>query len=90
MRYYFHLHNETDRMVDETGLELADPQQLRAQAIKALQEISKDDPELTEEGSGWTLTVTDNSGNVLFSIALDNPNLPWPEEGSAICNMLRQ
>ena len=77
MRYYFHLHSKSDNLVDDTGVEVADLQQIRAEVIEALQEISRETPEVAEECKGWTLSVTDSSGTILYSLTLDDPKLIW-------------
>ena len=46
---------------------------LRPQILKALEEIRKEKPHLLEEGTGWRVNVADDSGQVLFSLALDDP-----------------
>ena len=71
MRLYFHLENGDAEISDQKGLEIENPGDVRAAALKALAEISTEDPQLFEPGKGWRLNVTDGSGEVLFSLALD-------------------
>ena len=77
MRYYFHLQNSGDSIPDEIGLELEDSKEVRSEAIKAIEEISRENPELAEDGIGWKLIVTDSAGTVVFSLPLDDVTWQW-------------
>jgi len=72
MRLYFHLANEDCQIPDHSGLEVDGATDVRAQALKALEEISSENPQLFEHGKGWRVNVADGSGKVLFSLALDD------------------
>jgi hypothetical protein len=72
MRLYFHLENGHLDLPDQKGLEIENPGDLRAEALKALAEISAEDPLLFEHAKGWWLNVADGSGEVLCSLALDD------------------
>ena len=69
---YFHLKNGHPGIPDQKGLEFENPGGVRAEALKALAEIGAEDPLLFEDGKGWRLNVADGSGEVLFSITLDD------------------
>ena len=73
MRLYFHFRNSDGEILDDTGLELTGTADVRSQTLRALEEISKEDPQLFEHGSGWRVNVANSSGEVLFSLALDEP-----------------
>ena len=73
MRLYFHVVSDFAEIPDTDGLEVRDTSDLRPQILKALEEIRKEKPHLLEEGRGWRVNVADDSGQVLFSLALDNP-----------------
>ena len=70
MRLYFHLKNDFDELPDHTGLELPELYNLPSQVLGVLEEISKEDPQLLQEGKGWHVNIADTSGNVLFSVLL--------------------
>src|SRR3954453_15869381 len=72
MRCYFHLENDTSRLPDEDGVEVADLREARTQAFMALEEV-------LDEGSGsdwlrgWRLRVVDGNGDLLFLLPLGRP-----------------
>lgn len=71
MRLYFHLESDDVEIPDHDGLEIEDPSDLRAQALEALEEISRENPQLFQYGKGWRINVANASGEVLFSLAFD-------------------
>ena len=71
MRYFFHLVDAHDRVLDEDGVEVADTDHLRAHAQKAVEELRSEDPSAARDWRGWRLEVTDTSGAVLVTINLD-------------------
>ena len=71
MRYFFHLVDAHDSILDEDGVEVADFDELRAEAVKALAELRAHDPSAARDWKGWRLEVTDTSGAVLLTINLD-------------------
>ena len=75
MRVYFHLRSAHDVIFDPEGLEVSDLQEARGQATLAIEELRQEDVAAARDWSGWTLTVADASGEVLFSLDLhsDNP-----------------
>jgi hypothetical protein len=74
VRVYFHLRSAQDEIFDPEGLEVSDLQEARVQAIRAIEELRQEDPSAARDWSGWTLTVADGSGVVLFSLDLDSDN----------------
>jgi hypothetical protein len=71
---YFHLRSAHDVIFDLEGLEVSDLQEARVQAIRALEEVRQEDASAVRDWSGWTLTVADARGTVLFSLDLDSDN----------------
>jgi hypothetical protein len=68
-RYYFH--TEDGRChPDRDGLELPDLQTVRTEAVCALCEIVKEDPATFWEDGAFRLTVSDESGLMLFMLDL--------------------
>ena len=58
MRCYFHLENDTTRISDEDGIEVADLKEARAQAFIAVEE-ALDEASQTGWWRGWRLMVVD-------------------------------
>lgn len=71
-RLYFHLENGDCEIPDRVGLELDDADDIRWQSLTALAEISRENPTLFEHGKGWRMNVVVESGERLFSLALDD------------------
>lgn len=69
MKYFFHLQNHTEQILDDVGIEARSPEQAYAQATQAIQELLAEGQQ-TSEWSGWRLEVTDRAGAVVFSIDL--------------------
>jgi hypothetical protein len=76
MRLYFHLVSDFAEIPDTDGFEVRNTGDLRPQILKALEEIRKEKPELLDEGRSWRVNVADDSGQVLFSLALDDSSGP--------------
>ena len=72
MRLFFHLVSAHEVILDHDGVEVADLDQARAQAMRAIEEFRHEHASAARDGSGWTLIVGDPSGAVLFSLHLDN------------------
>ena len=69
MRYYFNLINHTERILDDTGIEVSTLEQAQAQALKAVQEM-RAEGEDSAEWDEWRLEVSDAAGAVAFSVRL--------------------
>jgi hypothetical protein len=72
MLCYFPLVNGTAVIRDETGCLVADVDQARLEALRAISEMRESDPRLTAECAGWTLQAVDASEAILFTIPLDS------------------
>ena len=71
MRLYFHVKDHSEVIPDREGVEVSGPQEARIQALLAAEELRREDPSSARDLSGWTITVADGSGAVLFSLDLD-------------------
>jgi hypothetical protein len=71
VRVFFHLSRAHEVFRDREGIEVADLEEARVQAISAIEEIRNEDHDATRGWSGWTLTIADESGEILLSITLD-------------------
>jgi len=69
MKYYFHLLNHTEQILDDVGIEISSPEQAYNEATRAIREL-RDEAEQEIEWDDWRLEVTDVAGSVIFSIAL--------------------
>ena len=70
VRIYFHLKDAHEVLPDDQGVEVAGPQQARAQALEVINELRQKD---ACYWSGWTLVAVDDAGDRLFSLNLANP-----------------
>ena len=71
MRCYFHVLNATRVIRDDEGIEVADLNHARAEALAALHEVREEDEPADTEWPKGTLEVSDYAGSVLFSLRLD-------------------
>jgi hypothetical protein len=69
MRYYFNLINHTERILDDTGIEVSTLEQAQVQALRAVQEM-RDEGGDSAEWDDWRLEVSDAAGAVAFSVSL--------------------
>ena len=75
MRLYFHLVRSKDVCLpDLDGVEVDDPAQAQSVALKTMRQLFRENPSVARDWSGWRLDGTDETGAVLFSIALDHIN----------------
>jgi hypothetical protein len=75
MRLYFHLVRSKDVCLpDLDGVEVDDPAQAQSVALKTMRQLFQENPSVARDWSGWRLDGTDETGAVLFSIALDHIN----------------
>jgi predicted alpha-1,6-mannanase (GH76 family) len=70
MRCYFHLVNGEDAILDDTGVEVADLETARTEALRAIQELRQELDGFTDEWMGWQLDVVCPQGTVLLSVEL--------------------
>lgn len=73
MRCFFHLLSDDDTILDDRGLEIADLQEAKVQALMAIQELRQEIDSIDEDLRGWRLHVVDGSGVILMSVSLDMP-----------------
>jgi hypothetical protein len=72
---YFHLVRSKDVCLpDMDGVEVDDPAQAQSVALKTMRQLFRENPSVARDWSGWRLDGTDETGAVLFSIALDHVN----------------
>lgn len=69
-RYYFHM-DTGSRTTDRDGIELEGPVEARRQAIVTCGEMMKDAPEGFWGSRPWSVTVTDATGLILWTIEVD-------------------
>lgn len=69
-RYFFHTQSDT-RLSDDVGVDLLGPLQARHEAIRSLGEMLEDFPQPFWGSRPWTVTVTDDTGLVLWEINVD-------------------
>ena len=67
-RYYFHLIDGTDVILDDEGIEVADLATARLEVIKAIHEFRRECPAAATEWTGWRIEVTDEMGFVALVI----------------------
>lgn len=75
VRLFFHLKNFQDLIHDPTGVEVRDLGDARAQALRVIDELRRADASAAQDWSGWTLTIADASGAVLFALDLHPEDL---------------
>jgi hypothetical protein len=66
-RYYFHTADGAPDH-DEVGTELADDNAARVEAVRYIGESLRSDPKLLWDGSEFRVEVTDENGDVLFTV----------------------
>ncbi len=71
MRFFFHLVDAHGAIRDKDGVDVADIDELRVEAEKAIAELRLADPSAAHEWKGWRLDVSDASGAVLLTLNLD-------------------
>ena len=77
MRCHFNLTDQHEVLIDHEGLEVADFEKALEEAMSALREMREEDPAAARDWAGWKLEITDESGVLLTSIALDDPALRY-------------
>jgi uncharacterized protein DUF6894 len=75
--YFFHLSNSEEILPDEDGIELADAQAAREEAITAACELTDADSGDRERWSGWWINVADATGGHLLKVDI------WPARRAA-------
>ncbi|WP_046861734.1 DUF6894 family protein [Microvirga massiliensis] len=72
-RYYLHLANQHEIILDKDGVEATDPDEVYTETVRALEELRRKSPAEAPRWEGWRLDVTEASGVVIFSISLAEP-----------------
>jgi hypothetical protein len=70
MRCYFHLSDGHSLISDDEGIEVADLDEARSEAMKAIEEF-RAEAAAAEHRTGWRMDITDESGTIFLSIDLD-------------------
>jgi hypothetical protein len=70
MRYYFHLVNHYEEILDTEGIEVSNLEDAKAQALIAIHELRRDLNEEIEGWSIWHLNIVTVDGILLHSIPL--------------------
>lgn len=65
--YHFHLHDGA-YFPDEEGVDLADLDAARQEAVRHAGQQLKENPRSLWDGNEWILEVADSRGHVLFSL----------------------
>jgi hypothetical protein len=73
-RYFFHLVDPSERILDPDGVELADDAAALVEATQTVRELLDEDPVQTTL-HGWSFQVVDEAGRVVVTLDLDNINL---------------
>jgi hypothetical protein len=81
MRCYFHLVDASKIILDGTGVEVSGQEEARAEALAAIAELRQADPAISNAWKGWTLSVVDATGSLLFSMSLQRR---WPFAGLSL------
>ncbi len=71
MRFFFHLVNGHEAILDDVGIEVSDLRTAKAEAAKAVQELRHEDRGIASEWTGWRLDIVCPDGNLLYSLKLD-------------------
>ncbi|QRM27876.1 hypothetical protein [Microvirga sp. VF16] len=77
-RFFFTLVNREDVIPDEEGVLVADAQSALNSAMEVIRELQAEDPSAAAEWKGWRLEITGEAGQVIGSLALDEPLSKMP------------
>ena len=77
MRCHFNLIAQHEVIIDHEGVEVADFEKALEEAMSVLREMCEEDPAAARDWAGWRLDITDESGVLLTTIALDDPALRY-------------
>ena len=69
-RLHFNLISKSGFLPDQEGVQVVNVRDAQAAALSMLEELRQEDASAARDWSGWTLSVTDRGGRVLFSIDL--------------------
>jgi hypothetical protein len=71
MRCFFHLVNDREAILDDTGLDIIDLEMAAAQARNAIGELRQANGGSGEDWSGWRLEIVCAEGSLLYSLDLE-------------------
>jgi hypothetical protein len=71
MRLHFHLVNGTETIRDEEGIEVADLDAAKAEALNAIREMRGEQDTEPHRWAHWKLAAADETGAFLFSLDVD-------------------
>jgi hypothetical protein len=69
-RYFFHLYNVTDVILDETGVELSNLDEVGDAVAQAVREAQREQDLDTVEIEGWEARVVDGIGTGVATVRL--------------------
>jgi hypothetical protein len=72
MRCFFHLVNDHEEIVDNTGIEVQDLEGAKVEALLAITELRHEIGAEVEDWSGWRLDIVCPEGTLLHSLPLNN------------------
>jgi hypothetical protein len=72
MRCFFHLVNDHEEIVDNTGIEVQDLEGAKVEALLAITELRHEIGAEIEDWSGWRLDIVCPEGTLLHSLPLNN------------------
>jgi hypothetical protein len=72
MRCFFHLVNDYEEIVDNSGIEVHDLENAKVQALLAITELRHEIGAEIEDWSGWRLDIVCPQGTLLHSMPLNN------------------
>jgi hypothetical protein len=70
MRCYFHLTNDDEELLDDTGIEVPDLETAKAEALNAISELRREANEAVQDWAGWWLNIVCPEGSLLHSMPL--------------------
>ena len=69
-RYFFHMHGST-REQDEDGLDLADDNAARREAIRYGGGLLSDEPDILNRNDGLRINVVNEKGQLCFAVVIN-------------------
>jgi hypothetical protein len=72
MRCFFHLVNDLEEIVDNTGIEVHDLESAKVQALLAITELRQEIGGRTQDWTGWRLDIVCPYGTILHSLQLNS------------------
>ncbi|NNM74070.1 DUF6894 family protein [Enterovirga aerilata] len=79
VRCYFHLFSAEEDISDEHGAEVASLDEARSQALRAIQELAREQPGLKSDWEGWGMRIVVD-GQVVATMRLSEIAFPPAEQ----------